>query len=95
LPDNPWSMDVSNINARELLQTLGFADEAVWMAALRSAAKSSTVPIIPWDSCPFLNQHKELVRLTGFGETETDHQHLHNFLQQKAKRESYKCEGFQ
>ena len=26
--------------------------------------------MIPWDHCPFYNQHDELVKLTGWGEEE-------------------------
>ena len=66
-----------------MMFTLSVKEVSVWMAALRSAAKNSSVPIIPWDSCPFLQQHWELVRLTGYGAA--DHQDLHDFLAKKAK----------
>lgn len=69
------------ITTHELSFTLTEKDLSVWMAALRLASKHSSVPIIPWDSCPFLAQHKELVRLTGYGSG--DHQDLHEYLKAK------------
>ena len=61
--------------------TLDIKALSTWMAALRFAARNSTVPIIPWDSCPFLNQHKDLVRL--FGYSAGDHADLVNYLKTK------------
>lgn len=46
----------------------------VWMAALRLASKASASGMVPRDSCPFLLQHEELVRLTGYGSG--DHERL-------------------
>ncbi len=70
------------IISHELSFTLSVRELEIWMAALRQASRSSTVPVIPWDSCPFLKQHLELVNLTGWGGG--DHEELHIFLRKKA-----------
>jgi hypothetical protein len=69
------------LDSQEMCFTLTAKDVSVWMAALRMAANHSSVPIIPWDSCPFLGQHKELVRLTGYGAR--DHEDLYQALKTK------------
>jgi len=69
------------LDNHEMKFTLTVKEVGTWMAALRFAARNSSVPIIPWDSCPFLNQHWELVRLTGYGHG--DHQELYDFLKKK------------
>ncbi len=69
------------VNYQEFNFTLSVKEVSTWMAALRLAAKSSTVQIIPWDSCPFLIQHGELTRLTGYSLKEDEE--LFTFLEQK------------
>lgn len=40
----------------------------VWLTSLRhSATRTDRVRMIPWDSCPFFIQHRDICRLTGFG----------------------------
>jgi len=60
----------SNTFAFELTEK----EVAIWMAALRLASEQSAAGIIPRESCPFLIQHGELVRLTGYGAG--DHERL-------------------
>lgn len=39
----------------------------VWLTSLRhSATRADRVRMIPWDSCPFFRQHRDLCHLTGF-----------------------------
>lgn len=66
------------INSQTIQMTLTPKEISVWMAALRLAAKKRTVPIIPWDECPFFKQHGELVKITGYGAG--DHEDLREFL---------------
>jgi hypothetical protein len=73
-----------NITNHNLTFNLTVKEVGVWMAALRMAAKHHTM-CIPWDSNPFLEQHKELVRLTGYGTG--DHEDLYNALAKKAKEQ--------
>lgn len=53
------------LSDHKLTITLSEKDLSVWMAALRLAAISSRVPLIG-APCPFVVQHAELVRLTGY-----------------------------
>lgn len=69
-----------DINSHQLGFTLTVEDLGVWMSALRLAARDA-VPVVPWDSCPFVKQHKELVRLSGFGTN--DHARLLEDLKMK------------
>ena len=71
-----------NLKNHDLVFSLTVKEVGVWMVALRMAAKQH-IYCIPWDSNPFLEQHKELVRLTGFGAG--DHEDLHAFLEKTAK----------
>lgn len=63
---------------------LTIKEVGVWMEAVRLAALKRSVPMFPWDSCPFLNQHAELVRLTGYGAS--DHEELRKALQSRAEK---------
>jgi hypothetical protein len=69
------------ITQHNMVFSLTVKDVGVWMAALSRAATTSTVQIFPWDSCPFLKQHAELVRLTGYGAG--DHKDLRAELEAK------------
>jgi hypothetical protein len=62
------------ITANNFAFELTEKEVGVWMAALRLASKASAAGTIPHDSCPFLLQHGELVRLTGYGAG--DHERL-------------------
>ncbi len=71
------------LDKRETTLTLTLTEKEVltWMAALRQAARTSTVPVIPWDYCCFLQQHLALVKLTGY--ESSSHEQLHAFLEKK------------
>lgn len=66
------------ITAHNLSFTLTVKEVSVWMVALRMAAKKNIGGTLPWDSCSFLAQHAELVRLTGYGAG--DHEDLRTYL---------------
>jgi len=75
---------VIQVDSHEITVTLSIKELDVWMTALRRAAKTSDVSVITWDHCPFLKQHNELVRLTGYGERE--HIDLYEFLKLKSEK---------
>ena len=58
------------IITQEFTLKLKARDIRVWMEALRIAANKAKGCMLPWDHCPFYNQHEELVKLTGWGEAD-------------------------
>jgi hypothetical protein len=72
------------LNHHEMDFRLTIKEIGIWLVALRMAAKQHGVSV-PWDANPFLQQHKELVRLTGYGTA--DHEELYAFLEKKAKEQ--------
>lgn len=60
------------ITANNFAFELTEKEVGVWMAALRLACEKSSNGRVPHDSCPFLAQHGELARLTGYGAGDHD-----------------------
>lgn len=63
--------------------TLSEHEIEIWMAALRMAAKKTSIPTVPWFECCFLKQHKDLSLHTGYAQT--DHQDLTEVLMERAE----------
>lgn len=70
------------IDRHDITLTLSVKEVSTVMVGLRMAARNSGLHI-PWSSCPFLQLHKDFVRVTGF--SSGDHDELLTFLKNKAE----------